>query len=303
MRPATEIIELHEGSSLRCSRSTGESLSTVWHSHPELELLLIERSRGMRFVGDSAEPFGAGDLVLVGPNLPHVWLNNDLPKRPRHDHVASVLIQFRESLVGSGSWKTPEFSGIAGLLQRSRHGVHFTGPDARAAARRMIDLSRLVGVGRIAGLIELLDFLAQSRGQRLLSSAGFTPKLNPADDARFQAVRRYVEKNLCRSIRQPRAAAIARLSPARFSAFFRQRMGCTFSAYVNRLRVARVATLLTEEKVNISEACYACGFNSLSTFNTQFRAIKGMSPSAYLRHFRANAGAGQEWLVRKAWIR
>jgi len=303
MRPAIEIIQLFEGSSLRCSRSTGEQLTTVWHRHPELELLLIERSRGMRFVGDNAEPFQAGDLVLVGPNLPHVWLNNDLPKRPRHNHAASVLIQFRENLLGVDGWKVPEFRAIAGLLQRSRQGVHFTGPDARAAARRMIRLSRTAGVERLAGLLELLDFLAQARGQRLLSSAGYVPKLNRSDGRRIEAVRRYVETNLGRTIRQPRAAALTRLSPARFSAFFRKRMGCTFSAYVNRLRVARVATLLTQEKMNISEACYAAGFGSLSNFNTQFHALKGMSPRAFLRHFRANAGTGQEWLVRNAWIR
>jgi AraC-like DNA-binding protein len=303
MQPAIEIVHPHEGSSLRCIRATGESLTAVWHCHPELELLLIERSRGMRFVGDSAEPFHPGDLVLVGPNLPHVWLNNDLPKRPRHNHSASVLIQFRENLLGPDAWKAPELSAIAGLLQRSHQGVHFTGPDARVAARRMIRLSRMAGVERIAGLLELLDFLAQCRGQRLLSSARYMPKLNRSDGRRIEAVRRYVEANLGRAIRQPRAAALARLSPARFSAFFHQRMGCTFSAYVNRLRVARVATLLTEEKMSISEACYASGFNSLSNFNAQFRALKGMSPRAFLRHFRANAGAGQEWLARDAWIR
>jgi AraC-like DNA-binding protein len=303
MRPATEIVHLHEGSSLRCIRATGERLTTVWHCHPELELLLIERSRGMRFVGDSAERFQSGDLVLVGPDLPHVWLNDDLPKRPRHNHTASVLIQFRENFLGAGAWKAPEFNAIAGLLQRSRQGVHFTGSDARAAARRMIRLSRKAGVERIAGFLELLDFLAQSRGQRLLSSASYTPRLNRADRRRIEAVRRYVEANLGRTIRQPRAAALARLSPARFSAFFHQRMGCTFSAYVNRLRVARVASLLTEEEMNIAEASFASGFNSLSNFNAQFRALKGMSPRAFLRHFRANAGAGQEWLARDAWIR
>lgn len=303
MRHAIEIVHFHEGCSLRCSRSTGERLATVWHSHPELELLLIERSRGMRFVGDSAEPFGPGDLVLVGPNVPHVWLNNDLPKQPRHNHTASVLIQFREDILGHDAWKTPEFASIAGLLQRSRHGVHFGGPGARAAARRMIRLSRTAGVERVAGLLELLDFLAQSSDQRLLSSARYVPKLNREDTGRIQAVRRYVEANLSRTIRQPRAAALARLSPARFSAFFRRRMSCTFSAWVNRQRVARVVTLLTEEKMNISEACYAAGFNSLSNFNTQFRALKGMSPRKFLRDFEANAGAGQEWLVRSAWLR
>lgn len=303
MRPAIEIVQLHPDSSLRCVRSTGENFSTVWHFHPELELLLVERSRGMRFVGDSAESFRRGDLVLVGPNLPHVWLNNDLPTRPRHDHVASVLVQFREDFLGR-DWATkPEFAAIARLLQRSRHGIHFSGPAATAAARLMRKLTRTTGVGRIARLLELLEFLAQARDQRLLASADYVPSLSRADAKRIRAVRRYVDRNLGRVIRQPKVAALAGLTPPRFSVFFRQRMGCTFSAYVNRLRIARVAQLLTEEKMNVSEACYASGFNSLSNFNTQFRALKGMSPRAFLRHFRANAGVGDEWLLRAAWQR
>lgn len=303
MRPAIEIVHPHEGSSLRCFRTTGENLSTIWHFHPELELLLIERSRGMRFVGDSVEPFRPGDLVLVGPNLPHVWLNNDLPARPRHDHAVSTLVQFREDFLGRHWTKADEFTAIAGLLQRSRHGVHFSGADAHAAARLMRRLSRTAGVSRVAGLLELLDLLAQSSGQRLLATADYVPRLNRADANRIRAVRRYVEKNLGRALRQPKAAALAGLSPARFSAFFRERMGCTFSAYVNRLRLAQVTQLLTAERMSISEACYASGFNSLSNFNAQFHALKGMSPRAYLRHFRLNAGKGDEWLTRKDWIR
>ncbi|HVU23021.1 MAG TPA: AraC family transcriptional regulator [Opitutus sp.] len=303
MRPAIEIVQLHEGSSLRCVRTTGERFSTVWHSHPELELLLVERSRGMRFVGDSAEPFGPGDLVLVGPNVPHVWLTSDRPRPLRHDHTASVLIQFREDLLGGHGRKPPEFGAIARLLERSRPGVHFAGAEAAAAARRMIHLSRTAGVERLTGLLELLDFLARARAQRPLSGARDGPRLKIADARRIDAVRRYVERNLGRTIRQPRAAALARLGPARFSTFFRQRMGCTFSTYVARLRVARVVTLLTEERMNISTACYASGFNSLSSFNHHFRALKGMSPRAFLHHFRAHAGVGDEWLVRRSWIR
>ena len=37
-----------------------------WHYHPELELILVLKSTGTRFIGDSIEKFEEGDVFLIG---------------------------------------------------------------------------------------------------------------------------------------------------------------------------------------------------------------------------------------------
>src|SRR5690606_9928710 len=112
---------------------------------PEIELMLVERSRGMRFVGDSVACFREGDLVMVGPNVPHVWVNSEPPSPPRHDHAIAVIAQFRSDILDGALWTAPEFAHVAALLRRSAQGVQFTGPDAQGAAEHMRRMGKLVG--------------------------------------------------------------------------------------------------------------------------------------------------------------
>src|ERR1700680_4798200 len=71
-----------------------------WHYHPEFELTLILESSGQRLVGDGIDDYGPGDLVLLGPNLPHSWLSGPVKSRIRRIHPALVF-QFREDFLGN----------------------------------------------------------------------------------------------------------------------------------------------------------------------------------------------------------
>lgn len=278
------MIRFPEGDSLRLFRAAGAKTVPAWHYHPEFELAFVERGRGWRFVGDRAEPFDEGDLVLLGPDLPHAWSGEDSrldalkPVRLR-----AIFVQFRERFLGRELWRVPEFAAVDGLLRRSRQGVRFTGPDAQQAGERLRRLVKLDGAERVTGLLVVLDLLAHSPGQILLSSPTYAPRLDRADAARLKAVCRYIRTHLTRKKSQSVAAALVRLSPERFSDFFQEKVGSTFPAYVNELRINHAVQLMIERRMSIAEACFASGFNNLSNFNQQFRARKGLSPREYLR--------------------
>src|SRR5690606_17705151 len=73
-----------------------------WHFHPEYQLFTVLKGTGTRFVGDHVQPFKPGDLVLTGPDLPHLWRSD--PEYFEGDKslmTEGVVIYFPEALFAS----------------------------------------------------------------------------------------------------------------------------------------------------------------------------------------------------------
>ena len=68
----------HFNKSLTLSRHRFPHFLKIWHYHPELELVYVKKSTGTRFIGDSIKKFEPGNLILIGEDLPHLWMNDDL---------------------------------------------------------------------------------------------------------------------------------------------------------------------------------------------------------------------------------
>lgn len=65
------------------------------------------------------------------------------------------------------------------------------------------------------------------------------------------------------------------------SKFFKRKVGLSFRRYVTLLRINESKQLLTESEKSISVICEACGFQSLRTFDREFQAVVGKTPSEY----------------------
>lgn len=290
MEPRFETVQVDAASSFRSMWFTCASFDQdhTWHYHPEFELTWVVRSQGTRFVGDNIEPFRTGDLVLIGPNLPHCWHNES--EGDADDTPEAIVVQFRPETFGHDFLDLPEFEPIKRLLRASKRGLHIDGETAAQAQAHIRALFEKKGIARLIGLLDILRVLAESENDlRHLASADYhiTNDITELNRQRIERIHRYVRQNLESEINQADVAGLVGLTPPAFSRFFRRATGQTFVGFVNILRINEVCRAMIESSVCITNIAMRCGYNNIANFNRQFLALKGMNPSQYReRHLR-----------------
>ncbi len=280
-RPELELVEAPAPGSFKIW-SHGYPYRTVrWHFHPEYELHLVTATSGTFFVGDHVGSFAPGQLVLVGPNLPHNWVSHVAPG----EQVARrcVVLQFSREFIEGCIERFPELHAVERLLAASACGVEFA-PDVAAAAgpilRQLLDAQ---GARRVTLFFGLLDLLSPCADIARLASAGYRTDVTSYMNTEINHALATIGRNLDGDLREADLARSVGFSASKFSRSFRRHTGMTFVRYVNRLRIERACRMLLDDELSITEICFRTGFNNLSNFNRQFLEQRGIPPSRY-RH-------------------
>ena len=143
MRSYLERLPIEAGSSLNTlDRRLTDAIPFQWHHHPQFELTMTLNSRGRRFIGDHIGEYDDGDLVLVGPNLPHTWASREKVDLAR-PHVA-LVVWFLPELTRRLTEGVAEFRAVEAMLAAGGAGLRFS----RASASRFGTTSRLCSGSR-----------------------------------------------------------------------------------------------------------------------------------------------------------
>jgi AraC-like DNA-binding protein len=260
----------------------------IWHYHPELELVVILKSEGTCFIGDSIEKFEVGDIVLIGKDLPHMWLNDeDYFDQNSNQSAKAIAIHFRQDYLGADFFKTPEMSHIYALFDKAKCGLKFLNISS-TIVNELQNMLELKGFEKTMSFINILNKLSIHEDIKELSSLGFINSFKASKSDTQDKVQAYIFKNFNKKISLEEAANIAHMNTAAFSRFFKRVNKKTFSRYITEIRIGYACKLLMEDKFNIAAICYESGFNNLSNFNRQFKTIMNCSPSSYLLKRRSN---------------
>jgi AraC-like DNA-binding protein len=255
----------------------------LWHYHPEYELVYVEADAGIRHVGTHISGYTHSDLVFIGSNLPH--LNFDY--RLRSDYH-QIVIQLRTDFLGAAINLAPELSLIHTLFKSAAYGIAFHGDTRALVAQKLKQLNNLNSFDQLLELIHIFQLLAGSNEYTILNKDETSKDFILKDKIRMGAIYEYIDAHYAQKPDVNIVAGKVNLTTPAFCRYFKRQTNITFTEFVNQYRIERAKNLLMQDK-NITETCYAVGFESLSYFNKLFNKIVGENPSDFKKKWAARA--------------
>jgi AraC-like DNA-binding protein len=282
MKPSFELVQTGETTSVKVKTYTRGSLNVPLHYHPEHEMVLVLSGRGKVIVSDVAASFMAGDLLLIGGNVPHLYVNDEGgAARPK---IKVVVIQFKEKLFDS-LLQIPEFYRTGKFLAQMRQGVKVTHLDG--LEKHLTSLVHKRGVDKFNTLVYILDSIVRRGRYQVIAQAPGRESGSQLYSQRLRDVYAIVQKNYTRDITVDEVAAKVHLSKTSFCRFLKKEAGKTFTELLNEERIKYACALLRETPYTVTQVSYQCGFNNPSHFFRQFRKLKKVSPNIYKQRVRS----------------
>lgn len=273
MKPELEILALDKsGKSIKHFEVEQPVFEPYWHYHTELELTLITKGSGTRFVGDSILPYREGDLVLVGSNLPHHWVS--AAESPLH---GAVVIQFPVTLFST----IRECASLQDFFRESEKGLYFPGPGAELIAA-LQTYGQLTPLGQISRLMTILETLQGNPNRKQLAQFGYLiPRYLDRHQGKVSETLKYILERLDQPLTVEELASYTHMVPQSFCRWFKKAAGMSFITFLNRARIERACQDLLYTDKPVTRVAFDNGFESISHFNRTFRKAKGITPSRY----------------------
>lgn len=283
MKPVLRRFTANPQYSFHVRKDTGANVYSMWHHHPELELLIIRGGKGVHTIGDKTDMLDEhSHLMLMGAYLPHTMSYDGLPgKAP----VEAIVAHFTEDMFGRDFLNLPETQLLRDLLSKAAYGIELKGPAAKSMEAKMFELFEAGVQDRIFILMEILHRLAHSN-YNLVASQGFVGGYSQKENKRIDRIYQFTFENFHRDITLDETAAHINLSKEAFCRYFKQKTGKTYVQFLTEVRIGNACKLLMQNDMTVLEVCYACGYNYPSNFYRQFKAVKKVTPLEYQKSYQ-----------------
>jgi AraC-like DNA-binding protein len=306
MKAAYESLNPTSESSFLYRRFSLPKFDAPYHFHPEIELTLIVKGSGKRLVGSQIDTYEAGDLVLLGENVPHCWLNENTINEENtvantlengklgentegplleSDAAQSIVIQFKKDFLGDSFFEKMEFNKIKNLLEKAQSGLVITGETRGILVEKMKEMETKNAYTRLMILLDILQKTAYSNDTQTIDNQPLTTKLNQHDAEKINSIYAYIMEHYTSEICLENVAKQAFMTPPAFCRYFKKITRKTLVEVVVEYRIKHACQLLSSSDKSISDICFESGFGNISYFNKQFKEMMRETPLGYRKMF------------------
>jgi AraC-like DNA-binding protein len=281
-----------------------EVLARRLHFHRHFELWCPCRGSGRFVVGSAAGHWRAGEAYLLAPLVAHTFYTDDAASpadavadraksapwdpttRPGQRDAAidlpyeATLVFFSGDALHAAAQALPELRSFGPLLESASAGLVFRGSGARQAVRMLLPAVGKQNVFGLSHLLLALDMLSSQAQSYRLGTPQQSPEWDSSNDQRMEKLYAFIQEHLD-DVRLEDVAHHVGLSIPALCSMFRRNTGYSVLRYVQTMRISRACALLSETDMPITTVGLECGFNTLSSFNRQFKQLCGTTPREY----------------------
>ncbi len=255
------------------------------HLHAEYELVWIDRGFGKKSIGEVIKPFTDGDLTLIGPDCPHLFIADDAYYADNALRCHWRVIQFSRSIFPTAMTELELFKPIHTLLESSEYGLDF-GSRSEESIRPWYDsIETARGFGKLTRFYELLAFLAGDPSSFRLNRDKPTTPHETSDDV-VTRVYNYLLHNFNRRITLAAIARSVNMHPTTLCSYYKKYTLKSIFDSLMEIRIGHACRLLVNTDLSVAQVAYESGYENISNFNRQFLRLKKVQPKAYKKLYK-----------------
>jgi AraC-like DNA-binding protein/mannose-6-phosphate isomerase-like protein (cupin superfamily) len=281
--PAREGVPLKNNNALIYREFNYDEVNVEYHSHDEFEITYFEQGKGKRIIGSEIQEYREGDLLIIGPGVPHLFQGDELPNGGFMGAQCHV-IQIRADFFRNSFFDYNELSVFCVLREEFKKSVTFSKSTSSVVFPLIKQIAAEQGAERVITLLMILRILVESDEFKTMTKDR-DAKVPKFDSERWKIIFKYILENYQKDISLNEAASLIGLSKPAFCSYFKKYSQKRFTEFTNELRIRKACNMLTHTSQRVAQICYSVGFNNLSYFNREFYKITGYTPSVYRRKF------------------
>lgn len=260
-----------------------KDLNDQFHFHDTYEIALILKGSGRRIVGDCVDNFWDGDLIMIGPRIPHVnYSDKKYGGKEATASVYSIVVYFQPDWITAQHLNSIDFGPIRLLFNRLKRGIRINEGKTHAAVVKLIlKLMKTKGVESFITLFQILHEVSGSDEYSFLASPKYNGVVDKHSIKRLHEIYEYLMSNFTEEILLDHVASMVNMTSTSLCRFFKNKTGKTITSFVNEIRVGYARELLINEDMDISQVCFQSGFNNFTNFNKNFKKFTNKTPSEF----------------------